>query len=99
MHPLFFFLLTSDGPSATLASLYVRLGFDPMLAKAGGGFEGAIAWDWGVGLDVPLTDRDAEHSLWLGAEYVRTAALGDGPIEGMALHDVCLRIGYRFQGP
>ncbi len=98
LHPLFFFLLTGDSLGATLASLHLRVGFAPTLSSAGDDWDVGATWDWGVGLDVPLAGLGAGASWWLGAQYLRTRALDDGPLEdGIAQH-VLLRIGYRLHG-
>jgi hypothetical protein len=98
LHPLSFFLLKGDGLGAALASLYLRAGFAPSLATAGGDWEPGATWDWGVGLDVPLAGLDAGASWWIGAQYLRTHALDDGPLEDGVLQNVHLRIGYRSHG-
>lgn len=98
LHPLFLFLLTGDALGATLASLHVRFGLAPSLAAAGGDFEAGVAWDWGVGMDLPLTALDAAESFWLGAQYVRVSALDDGPFEDEVAQSVYLRVAYRVHG-
>lgn len=96
-HPFFMFMLGSDRLWTTLASIYLRLGLGGAYVTGGSGFAGI--WDWGAGLDTPLTDPDAGHSLWLGFEYRRTslldppgdAAVGDDPVQSFVF-----RAGWRF---
>jgi hypothetical protein len=94
LHPFFIFLLGSDRLFTTLASVYVRLGLGGGWLSGGPG--GAVLWDWGAGLDTPLTEPDAGSSLWLGAEYRRTSTLDDESIGAPPLQSFVLRLGYRF---
>jgi len=87
-------MLGSDRLFTTLASVYVRLGLGGGWLTGGSG--GAALWDWGAGLDTPLTEPDAGHSLWLGFEYRRTSTLDDPTLGDPPLQTLVLRLGYRF---
>lgn len=99
LHPLFPFLLLDGGLNAVLASLYVRLGIGPSLTRAADGDYGVGAtWDWGVGVDAPIAGLEAGASFWLGALYLRSAALDEGPLADETVQQVHLRVGYRLHG-
>ena len=97
LHPFFMFMLGSDRLWTTLASVYLRLGLGAAYLTGGTGFGGL--WDWGAGLDTPVTDPDAGQSLWLGFEYRRTSLLdppGGDPLGDSVLQSFILRAGWRF---
>jgi hypothetical protein len=94
LHPFFVFMLGSDRLFTTLASVYLRLGLGGGWLTGGAG--GAVLWDWGAGLDTPLTEPDAGQSLWLGFEYRRTSTLDDETFGAPPLQTFVLRLGYRF---
>jgi hypothetical protein len=89
-HPFFMFMLGADRLWTTLASVYLRLGLGGGHATHAG-FTGL--WDWGAGLDTPITEPDAGSSLWLGFEYRRTSFLDTS---GDPLQSFLLRAGWRF---
>lgn len=98
LHPLFLFLLTNNRWGATLASLFVRLAIGPTYTSVGHREEFEVAWDWGVGLDVPLTSPDDGTSFWLGGLFTRSCVIGEDPFEQGTSSFVLLRLGYRLNG-
>lgn len=94
LHPFFMFMLGSSRVWLTLASVYVRLGLGGGYLTQGPGATGL--WDWGAGLDTPVTEPDAGRSLWLGFEYRRTSGLDSDPFGDTPLQTFLLRIGWRF---
>ncbi len=96
LHPFFMFMLGSDRLWTTLASTYVRLGLGGAYITGGADDGLAGLWDWGAGLDAPLTDPDAGQSLWLGFEYRRLSALDGAPLGRRPVQSIELRLGWRF---
>jgi hypothetical protein len=94
LHPFFIFMLGPDRLFTTLASVYLRLGLGGGWLSGGPG--AAAFWDWGAGVDTPLTEPDAGDSLWLGFEYRRTSTLDDDALGDPPLQTFVLRLGYRF---
>lgn len=95
LHPLFLFLLANNRLGATLGSLSLELGGGPAWSDAGGF---GLAWVWGGGVQVPLTEPDAGQSWWLGGALTRTSDLAYEALRGEVTTHLLLRLEYRRNG-
>jgi hypothetical protein len=100
LHPLFPFLFHESAWLRLLGALNVRLGLGLQGARSAGA---RPIWAWGVGLDAPITDRDAGKGWWIGAEFGHFAGWtsvreGDDVLGAANIDALSLSLEYRING-